>query len=147
MQQDDAGNKFDRAQFLSQATSWLLEMELISNDYMKNALILNLYKVSDHIKDVQVLADQNDRKMLVFLELSSFGRMFKKRQISQDVLDMLQAALPSFQFRVIFDKSLFEKAIRLAERKLGLVRKPKEEPKKEGSETPEPETKTEEKPT
>ena len=124
MSNEDSNNSgFDKNQFLSQATSWLLEMELLGNDYMKNALILNLYKLSDYIKDVQVLADQNERKMLVYLKLSGFGMMFKKKQVASQVLDMLQGALPNFQFRVIFDLELFTKAVGMMEKRVGIARK------------------------
>lgn len=101
----------DRSQLMSEGTRWLLEMEVLNIDHMKNALVLNIYKVSDSIEECELLIDENAKKMLVYLKLRGFGRMFRKREISQAVLNILQEALPSFEFRVTLDAVLFQKAV------------------------------------
>lgn len=101
----------DQREFTPFATQWLLELGLLDNPHIKEALMLNIFKVSPSIKDVQLLIDMNESKMLVFTKLTFWARMFHKREICSDVLDMLTAALPSYTFRVTLDSELFNKAV------------------------------------
>jgi len=111
VQLDLRDSKDLRTDMIAEGTRWLLELELLDNGHIKNALIANVYKISTHIRDVEILIDQVDRKMLIYLELSAFGKLFQRKKLSSMVLDMLQEVLPAYQFRVIFDKVLFVRAL------------------------------------
>ena len=104
-----------REEILSAGTKWLLEMEVINSPHLKNFLILNIYSLSKYIKNVEILSDSTTRVMLICLELSFFGRLFKKqKQIETLVQDNLSELLPSYVTRVIFDPILFSKALQKA---------------------------------
>jgi hypothetical protein len=102
----------DRGQLMGAATRWALEMEVLNIPHMKSALILNIFKVSKYIDDAELLIDESAKKMLIYLKLRGFGRLFKTREISSRVLNMLQEVLPSFQFRLTLDHELFVKAVK-----------------------------------
>lgn len=106
---------------ISEGLSFLLEMEQVSNKAVINALVLNIQASSPYITRVELLPDQLGRKMLIFLELSWWGRLRYKRVIADDILNMLQEVLPAFEFRVVYDYQIFEKALKVAE-KLALLR-------------------------
>jgi len=95
------------------ALKWLLELEQVTNPHFNHALILNIFKIHKSIKDAQVITDSNHKRMLVFLELSWFGNRFKKRGIQEQVLNMLNEILPSYNFRIVFNLEVFQKALGL----------------------------------
>lgn len=97
-----------RAETLSAATGWLLQNGLINNNVMKSTIMLNIYKVSERIKNVELMIDLSKEKMLILIELDGFGRLFKKRIIASNVMDMMQEALPTYEFRITYDPKLFE---------------------------------------
>lgn len=101
-------------QLLAEATKWLLEQELLNNPFMKNSLILNTLKVDPSITDVEYIIDNNGKKILIFLELKWFARLFRKHKIGNEVLEMLREALPSYGVRVIFSRELFNKTLERA---------------------------------
>jgi hypothetical protein len=101
---------------ISEGIAFLLEMEQVNSVPVQNAIILNILKLSGHIKEAEIVADQDQRKMLIFLRLGWWGNLWHKREIAEDVISMLRSALPSFEFRVIYDPEILEKARVLAEK-------------------------------
>ena len=100
--------------FVKASSRWLLEMNLLNNDYVKAALLTNIYVLSSSIKDVELLVDQHNKRMLIYIEFSFFGRLFQnKSKLSSNVEMLIKDALPNYELRVIYDKVLFEKAIML----------------------------------
>lgn len=114
----------DRDQMTSDGLMWLLQMGAIDTDVVKNALVLNIRESSVFIKDLEILTDLENRKMLVLLRLNLIGRWlawFFGKGILIQALQILNSGLPHFKFRVIYDETLFQKAIegsrRVAERR------------------------------
>ncbi len=104
-------NELDSA--YGEGLSWLLELNLIQNPAVANAIVLNIFKVSNRIKDAEILTDTDHKRMLVWIELDWLGKKFFTKEITKNIEKMLQSALPSYQFRVVTDKTLFQKAINL----------------------------------
>lgn len=101
-------------EYIKSSAKWLFEMNWINNDYVKSALLANIYTTSRFIKNVDILVDQNNKRMLIYTELSFFGKLFKRQtKISKDVLEIVGDALPSYELRVIYDYSLFNKALEI----------------------------------
>lgn len=104
-------------ELINDGTKWLFEMHLLDNPQIKNTLIMNIFRSSPNIKNLDVLSDTEHKKMLIYLELTWWAKLWKKEQETADgVLDMLTGVLPGFKFRVIFDKTLFIKATDMAEK-------------------------------
>lgn len=118
----------------SQALGWLLELEVVNDPNVSNSLILNIYKVSNRIFDVELLIDNINKKVLIYLKLDYWGKIFKlENHVAKKVDGMILEVLPSFKTRVIYDKKLFEKAQEIAKRgEKQWVKKTKKEFQKEG---------------
>lgn len=95
------------------ALKWLLEMEVVSDPNVLNSIILNIYRLSKTINDVQFVTDIKQKKILVYIELSWFGRKFKQKSIFEACQNMLNDALPSYRKRIVFDREILDKAIKL----------------------------------
>lgn len=96
----------------SEGTQWLLNLGLIDNPFMKNALIFNILKVSNRIKNTELFIDTTNKKMLIYLEIDWWARLTRqKRSLAEEVFEMLSEALPGYEFRVVYNKAILEKAI------------------------------------
>lgn len=122
-----------RDKLLAESTAWLLEMELLDSPQLKNFLILNIYNSSSSIKNVELLIDTHSRAVLIYLEVTLWGRIFRKHSsIAQRLMRLLAEVLPSFRIRIIFSKTLFNMALHKAEKLLhGKIEKKKTVPKNE----------------
>ncbi len=101
-------------QAYSEGLAFLLELELINNPAVANALVLNIFRVSNRIKDTELLTDYENKRMLVWIELDWLGTKFFEKKIRKNIEQMLMKALPSYDFRVVSDRLLFDKAIKLS---------------------------------
>lgn len=97
----------------SEALAWLLEMELVSNPYVLNSIILNMLVGIKGVKDTELVIDEKQKKILIYLELTWFSAKFNKIKIEQKVNEMIGQILPSFKKRIIFDRTILEKALKL----------------------------------
>lgn len=98
-------------QYIKASSRWLFEMNFLNNDYIKSALIANIYVQSRFIKNTEILVDQHNKRMLILIELSYIGNLFKnKKKLGRDVEEIIKDALPSYNLRVVYDRPLFEKA-------------------------------------
>lgn len=97
------------------ALKWLLEMDVVSDPNVLNGIILNLYRLSSSIKNIEIVTDMPQRKLLVYLELSWWGTKFRQRRIKELSENMLDDALPRFQKRVIFDKTILDRALAIVQ--------------------------------
>ena len=96
---------------------FLLEIEMLQNPAVANALILNIFRVSSRIKDTEILTDSNNKRMLVWIKLDWLGRKFFTESIKKNIVSMLTTALPAFQFRVVEDRVIFDKSLNLMSKK------------------------------
>ena len=92
---------------------WLAEMEAISSPTFANAIILNIYRVSKRINDVQIVCDTINKRMLVWVDLDWWGNKFNKPQIEELIINLLRDVLPTFEVRVVYDQSILEKSLKL----------------------------------
>lgn len=99
------------------AVKWLLEMESVMDPNVINVLILNIYKVSDRIKDVEIVFDDKRKAILIFLELSKWGQWFHAKNIQDWVEEVITQALPSYRMRVIYDREILGKALEILEKR------------------------------
>lgn len=90
-------------------------MEVVQDPTVLNSLVLNVHRISKSIKDVEFIFDTQQKKQLIFLELSWWGRTFRERKILESVENMLDHALPSFQKRITLNREIFEKALQIVE--------------------------------
>lgn len=90
---------------------WLYDMQLVEDPQLINNLKLNILVTSRYIREVEILSSQAHKSMLVYLEVGSIARFFFKKRIQAEALDRLQQLLPSFRFRVIFDRQILDLAV------------------------------------
>lgn len=101
----------------AEALSWLLEMELVSSPYVLNSLILNIFSLVKGVKDAEFVIDERQKKLLVYLKLSWFSQRFRAKRTEDKVMNLLDQALPSFQKRIVFDRTVLEKAMAIMEKR------------------------------
>lgn len=90
---------------------WLFELELIQDPQVINAIKMNILMISKHIKEIEILTVEQNKQMLILLELSWFGRTFYKKRLCNEALSVVKQLLPNFRIRVIDDRNLFQKSI------------------------------------
>lgn len=92
---------------------WLYEFEALNSPSLLNNLYGNVYSFP-HVIDAEILIDRHNHKMLIYIEFSWIVRKIaknRKKIIVEALLDNLQELLPSFAFRIIEDKALFDIAV------------------------------------
>lgn len=97
----------DKYKFQLEGLKWLFEHQLLDHPQLINHLKMNILMVSPSIKDAELLIARDQRQILVYVDLTWFGRTFKKRPIFQETEDILSQMLPSFRFRVTNDRNIF----------------------------------------
>lgn len=102
----------ERGKFLYSGLKFLYEMELVNDPQLINNLKLNVLAVSPRIKEVDFLSSYHHKTMLIWVDLTWWGRKFYEKRILNDVHEIVQQLLPKFKFRVVSDKNIFELALR-----------------------------------
>ena len=101
----------DKQKFQYNALKWIFEHQLLDDPQVLNHLAMNVLSVSKSIKDVEFLLARDQKQLLIYLELSWFGRTFKKNTLFEETESILGQMLPSFKFRVINDPKIFKMAL------------------------------------
>lgn len=104
---------------LNDSVRWLFEHELLGSQQAQQALYFNIVNQSSAIKDTETLIDQYQKKMLIYVELKWWAFMTNKRDLAEQIMDVVQQALPAYGLRVIFNLQTFEKAKKLLEENTG----------------------------
>lgn len=97
------------------ALKWLLEMEMMADPNIFNSIVLNIFRVSKYIKDVQFITDNPRKKLLIYIEID-VGWFFKKsrtEKLKQALEELLGEILPSYKKRIVFDEHIFTAALKL----------------------------------
>lgn len=94
----------------SEGLGWLLEMERLKNPNTLNALILNILKIDNGIKNTEFVADERSKKLLVYVELNWWSRKFKEPKIVQEIENMFNEVIPSYRIRVTSNVDILNKA-------------------------------------
>jgi hypothetical protein len=104
------------------ALRWLYDLEQVTSPHLLNNLYLNIYAQSSHIKDVDLLIDKENRKMLIYMRFGFIANTFRrvKLKVLKNTLDNVQKLLPAFEFRIVEDRALFDKSLRIAKRAVAL---------------------------
>jgi hypothetical protein len=109
-------------QFVPAGLKWLAEMEAVNSPVLLNMIYGNIYSFPN-VADAEILIDRFNKRMLVYIKFTWFVRKYwktRKKLVSISILDGLQELLPSFEFRIIEDKPLFDLAVqRMKESVLG----------------------------
>lgn len=100
-----------KSKYQYEGLKWLFELELLDSPQAINTLKFNILSTSPRIKEADLLIFRENKSMLILLNLTWMGRKFYKKQIMQDVYDIMQQFLPSFKFRVTDDPKIMELAI------------------------------------
>lgn len=100
----------EKGKFQYSALKFVYEMELVDDPQLINNMKLNIFNVSRHIMDVELLSSYHTKSMLVFIDLTWFGKLLRKR-IEVDVLDRVQQLLPNFKFRVVSDRKILDMSL------------------------------------
>lgn len=120
MSKKDISNEIN--QFVPAGLKWLAEMEAVSSPVLLNMIYGNIYSFP-HVSDSEILIDRYNKRMLVYVKFTWFVRKYwksRKKLVTISILDQLQELLPSFEFRIIEDKVLFDLAVqRMKESVLG----------------------------
>ena len=114
MSKKDKQTSNELNQFVPAGLKWLYEMEAVNSPVLLNNLYGNIFSFPN-VNDAEILIDKNNRKMLILIHFNWLSRkIFKnrKKQAIISILDQLQELLPSFTFRVIEDKDLFDLAVK-----------------------------------
>ncbi len=105
----------EREQMISSSTSFLLEAGAIDSPQVKNFLVAGVKRSDSSIVDSEMLADTYLRIILVYVKLSRWGKFWKKEKgIEEHLLAEFKRVLPSFRVRIVFDYTIFEKALEKA---------------------------------
>lgn len=131
MKREDVAQNI-REELISSGFSWLFEMEFLESKAAQDALALNLYSCSRAINDLEILIDQNTQSMLIWVKMKWWGKLlFKRREVEENVSDLIRQVLPSFRFRIVFDKWILNLAIQKKQEMLeqgekdeGILKKP-----------------------
>jgi hypothetical protein len=109
-------------QFVPAGLKWLYEMEAVNSPVLLNNLYGNIYSFPN-VADAEILLDRYNKRMLIYVKFTWFVRKYwksRKKLVTISILDQLQELLPSFEFRIIEDKALFDLAVqRMRESILG----------------------------
>lgn len=103
---DETKGKFQYA-----GLKFLYDMEIVDDPQLLNNMKLNIFSVSPSIKEIEFLASYPHRSILVWLEISWFGKKFLEKRIIAGVTDRVQQLLPNFRFRVTTDRRIFDLAL------------------------------------
>jgi hypothetical protein len=101
----------DNFKFQYEGLKWLFEHQLLDNPQLINQLKMNILMVSPSVKDTELLIARDQKQMLVYVDLTWFGRTFRKTMIRQETEDILSQMLPSFKIRVVNDRKIFSMAL------------------------------------
>ena len=100
-----------------ESLKWMISLGLLNDPQVKNHILLNIYNVDPRIKDVQMLMDLNKQKLLIHVDLSWWSRKFHQSTIIDNINIRLNEMIPNYQFRVINDLDLFNKALEKTQNK------------------------------
>lgn len=109
----------DKLKYQREGLRWLQEMQLVSSPQLINNLKLNLFAISRHIRDCEMLISNEHKAILIWLELGWFGRKFYRESIISESEDIIQQMLPSFKLRVVTDKAILDLAVKRVKEMLG----------------------------
>lgn len=104
---------------LNSGMRWLFEHELLGSAAAQEAIWWNVALQSTAIKNTEPLIDQFNKKMLIYVELKWWGFLKNKKNLSENIINVLQQALPAYSFRVVFDRHTLDKAKELLEKIYG----------------------------
>lgn len=121
-------NKQEDSGFVTSALNWMYENEMVDQTPVLNNLYGNIYSMSKQIKDVELLINKNTRKMMVYLKLGIFGKLFKTK-LKRDIAEGILEVLPKFKIRITLDKTLFDKAYKILTSQVGDYQEDKEKEK------------------
>lgn len=105
-----------KQELIGEGVRWLFELGLVNSPAAQNTLMIVTHAASKHVRFVEFVIDQNSRKCLVYLKLGFWANLFRRQEVAGDVLAALSKHLPSFALRVVYDKAIFEKALKVAQR-------------------------------
>lgn len=114
---DGPKNPPQMSQMVPPGLKWLAEMEALDSPALMSVLYGNIYSFP-HVKDAELLVDRFGKKMLIWIQFTwPTAKIFqsRKKKLIMNILDQLQELLPSFEFRVIEDRALFDLAVKKAE--------------------------------
>jgi hypothetical protein len=100
-----------KGKFQMSGLKFLYEMELIDDPQLINNLKLNAFAVSSHVRDIELLSSYHHKSMLIWVDLSWFGRKFLEKRITSEIKDRVQQLLPKFKFRVTTDRKILDLSI------------------------------------
>lgn len=91
---------------------WLYEMEILNSPQLINNLKLNIFNQDSTIKDVELLIDQNTKAILIYIQLSWWGRKFRQDRIKMSIEDLITQLLPTYRKRVVSERWIFDLALK-----------------------------------
>lgn len=102
----------EKGKFQYAGLKFLYEMELIDEPQLINNLKMNIFDISSSIKDIEFLSSYHHRQMLIYIEVSWFGRKFLMKRIEDGILERVKQLLPNFRFRVTSDRKILDLALK-----------------------------------
>jgi len=104
----------DKVKMQVGALKFLYEIELLDDPNLLNNLKLNILAVSKRIRETEILSlHRFERKeMLIFIDLTWWGRKFESERILSDVEGVISKLLPNFKLRVTQDKKILDAAVK-----------------------------------
>lgn len=99
----------------SRGLSWIMEMEAVSDPTFSNALLFNIFRLSKKVIDVQIVCDSINKRMLIWIKLTWWGRKFHGKKIEEAIVEMVIGVLPNYELRVVQDREILDKSLKLLE--------------------------------
>tara|TARA_R110000868_G_C10973188_1_gene771545 strand:+ start:81039 stop:81620 length:582 start_codon:yes stop_codon:yes gene_type:complete len=110
----------ERMKTQASGLKWLYEMEVLNSPQLINNLKLNIFTQDNTIRDVELLFDQNNKGVLIYIKLSWWGRTFRQKEIKIRIEDIITQLLPSYRKRVITERWILDLALTKAKEVVGV---------------------------
>ena len=102
----------DKEKYQYSGLKWLYEMELLDDPQLINNMKLNIMDASDfRVKEVEFVMAQSQQKALIWIKVGWITKVFKLRRTCGAIHERLSQLLPTYQFRIVTDRSILELAI------------------------------------
>lgn len=108
------------SKFTVSALNWLYEMEALESPVLMTNLQENIYLAHPGIKNVEILIFEEYKQILIYLEINFISKLLRKNNLISDLVgDIIKNLLPSFKYRVVFDKEILTQALKKAKEVYG----------------------------
>jgi hypothetical protein len=102
--------QIEELKFKNESLSWLVKNAPISNPVLQEVLVKNIENCSPFIQNIEFLIDYKNYKMLLYLDISIFGKLFfRSKNIAKRAVEIIQSGFPKYGVKIYFNKDQWDK--------------------------------------